>query len=115
MSGGRIFVSLREVLNTDRILTSRSLLKENVNFWKEGFKLVQKNDNSILLDILAQNESEIHELSSSTGSNKVAYKITGYIKKKLIKHFRYEMCSLFMVSNDSDDATEKQYLHLLSR
>ena len=54
MSGGRFLVSLREVLNTERILTCQSLLKENINFWKEDLKPVQKNYNSILLDILAQ-------------------------------------------------------------
>ena len=32
MSGGRFLVSLREVLSTERILTCRSLLKQNINF-----------------------------------------------------------------------------------
>ena len=32
MSGGRFLVSLREVLNTERILSCRSLIKKNINF-----------------------------------------------------------------------------------
>ena len=104
-----------EILNTERILNCQSLLKENINFWEEGLKPVQKNDNSIILDILAQHELEIHELFLSIDSKEVADTISGYITKKLIKCFQCEMCSLFMVGNDSDDATEKQYLDLLSQ
>ena len=115
MSGGRFLVSLREVLSSERILTCRSLLKENINFWEEGLKPVLKNDHSILLDILAQHESEIQELSLSPDSKEVAYTISGYISKKLIKRFQCEMCSLAMVGNDRDNAIEKQYFDLLSR
>ena len=35
MSGGRFLISLREVLNSERILTCRSLIKEDINFWEE--------------------------------------------------------------------------------
>ena len=36
MSAERFLVSLREVLNSERILSCRSLIKENINFWKEN-------------------------------------------------------------------------------
>ena len=35
MGGGRFLVSLREVLNSERILACRSLIKENINHWEE--------------------------------------------------------------------------------
>ena len=38
MSGGRFLVSLREVLNTERILSCRSLIKKDINFWKEDLR-----------------------------------------------------------------------------
>ena len=114
MTGSRFFVSLREVLNTERILTCRSPLKWNINFRVECLKPVQKNDNSKGLDILAQHESEIHELSLSIDSNEVAYTISRYIGK-IIKRFQCEMYFLVMVGNGSDDATEKLYFDLLSR
>ena len=79
MSGGRFLVSLHEVLNTERILTDGSLLKENFNFWKEGHKPFQINDNSIFLDILAQHESRMHELSLSIDSKHVVYTISSCI------------------------------------
>ena len=113
MSGGRFLVSLPEVLSTERILTCRSLLKQNINFCKENLKPVQKNDK--ILNILAQHESEINKLFLSPDSKKVACTISGYITNKLIKHFQCEMCSLIMVGNDSYKATDKEYFDLLSR
>ena len=44
MSDDRFLVSLREVLSAERILTCRSLLKQNINFWEENLKVVQKKD-----------------------------------------------------------------------
>ena len=35
MRGGRFLVNLREVLNSERILRYRSLIKENINFWEK--------------------------------------------------------------------------------
>ena len=35
MSGGRFLVSLREVTNSERIIRCRSLVKADINFWKE--------------------------------------------------------------------------------
>ena len=35
MSASRLLVSFREVLNFERILRCRSLIKENINFWEE--------------------------------------------------------------------------------
>ena len=81
MNGGRFLVSLREVLSTERILACRSLLKQNINFWEENLKPVQKNDK--ILNILAQHESEINKLFLSPDSKEVAYTISGYIINKL--------------------------------
>ena len=39
MSGGRFLVSSREVLNSERILSCRSLIKENINFWEENIDI----------------------------------------------------------------------------
>ena len=105
MNGGRFLVSLR-VLSTERILTCRSLLKQNINFWEENLEPDQKNDK--ILNILAQHESEINKLFLSPDNKEVAYTISGYITNKLIKHFQCEMCSLIMVDNDSDKATNKE-------
>ena len=44
MSGGRFLVSLREVLNTERILSCRSLIKNDINFWKEDLQQPEINE-----------------------------------------------------------------------
>ena len=113
MSVGRFLVSFREVLSTGRILTCRSLLKQNINFGEENLKPVQNNDK--ILNILAQHESEINKLLWSPDSKEVAYTISGYITSKLIKHVLCEMCSQIMVGNDSEKAADKEYFDLLSR
>ena len=113
MSGGRFLVSLQEVLSTERILTCQSLLKRNINFCEEYLEPVQKNDK--ILNILAQHESEINKLFLSPDSKEVAYTISGYITNKLIKDFQCKLCSLIMVGNDSDKATDKEYFDLLSQ
>ena len=38
MSGGRFLVSLRDVYNSERILSCRSLIKEGISFWEEDLK-----------------------------------------------------------------------------
>ena len=46
MSGERFLVSLREVLNTERILSCCSLIKEDLNFWKEDQQPKSNEDES---------------------------------------------------------------------
>ena len=113
MSGGIFLVSLREELSAERILTCRSLLKQSINLWEENLKPVQKNEK--ILNILAQHESEINKLFLSPESKELANIFSEYITNKLIKHFQCEVCSLIMVSNDSDMATDKDYFDLLSQ
>ena len=38
MSGGRFLGSLREVINTERISSCRSLINKDINFWKEDLQ-----------------------------------------------------------------------------
>ena len=38
MIGGRFLFTLREVLNTERILSYHSLIKKDINFWKEDLQ-----------------------------------------------------------------------------
>ena len=46
MSGGRLLVSLREILNTERILSCGSLIKKDINFWKEYLQPESNEDES---------------------------------------------------------------------
>ena len=57
MSGGKFLVSLREVLNSERILSCRTLIKENINFWEEDIE-PDNNLSTIVLDELFDNRNE---------------------------------------------------------
>ena len=46
MSGEKFLASLREVLNTERILSCYSLIKEDLNFWKEDQQPKSNEDES---------------------------------------------------------------------
>ena len=50
MSRGRFLVSLREVLNSERILSCRSLIKENINLWDENLQADQNQNAVTVLD-----------------------------------------------------------------
>ena len=77
MSGRRILVSLREVLNTEQILCCRSLIKKDINFWKEELQPESNEDRDRIEEIL---ESVLDGDSSD-----VATTISRYIAKKLLK------------------------------
>ena len=59
MSGGGFLGSLSEVLNSERILSCRSLIKENINFWEENIE----NDAEESLDSI--NDLLMKELTRS--------------------------------------------------
>ena len=49
MSGGRFLVSLiREVMNSERILSCRSLIKEDINFWEEDISAKKGFDTNVI-------------------------------------------------------------------
>ena len=76
MSGGRFLVGLREVLNSEKIVLLKSLLKENICFWEEGVRNNISNDNIYNMETIKQHvtnmENEIQESVLSTESEEVA-------------------------------------------
>ena len=86
MSGGRFLVSLREVTNSERIIRCRSLVKADINFWKEDLGSGKPSlDFSALLALLSEHEIEIVESTLDSSSEEVSTTIAGYITKKLQK------------------------------
>ena len=95
MSGGRFLVSLSEVLNTERILSCRSLIKNDINFWKEDFQQPESNEDEsyeMTDEILRDRIEEIPESILDDGSSKVTTTISGYIAKKLLKRSKCKDC-----------------------
>ena len=85
MSGGRVLVSLREVLNSERILQCRSLLKENVNIWEDDVAPVVTHTLGTFINFIEKDDSHLNEAALTDDRNKVATTIAEYIAKKLIK------------------------------
>ena len=82
MSGGGFLVSLREVTNSERIIRCRSLVKADINFWKENLGSDKPSlDFSALLALLSEHEIEIAESTLDSSSEEVSTTIAGYIAK----------------------------------
>ena len=81
-SGGRFLVSLREVLNSARILSCRSLIKENINFWEEDLEPDNVQSTMVLDELFDNRNQEIIESVLDIHSGEVATTISGYIAKK---------------------------------
>ena len=116
MSGGRFLVSLREVINSERILACRSLLKANINFWDEDLREDNDADGPLsqICSLLSGRENEISECCLDHDSEEVAITISGYVVKKLTKRSSCNKCkNCFKVSDD--DLQSSPYLSLLSR
>ena len=117
MSGGRFLVSLREVINSERVLACRSLIKEGINFWNDDENLRPDSINTMPKESLAISELrcksvEIMECSLSEQSAEVATTISGYVAKKLKKRSNCGACQQ-LLSSKKVDLENNHYLNLL--
>ena len=82
MSGGRFLFSHWEVKNSKRIICCRSLVKADINFWKEDLGSDKPSlDFSALLALLSEHEIEIAESTLDSSSEEVSTTIAGCIAK----------------------------------
>ena len=73
MSGWRFLVSLLEVTNSERIIRCRSLVKADINFWKEDLGSDKPSlDFSALLALLSEHEIEIAESTLDSSSEEIS-------------------------------------------
>ena len=115
MSGGRFLVSLREVLNTERILACRSLILENINFWKENLHPDEDTEcTQNLFAVLDTYNSEIQERVLNTDRHEGATTIAGYIAKQLANRSNCIICKEMFIANGNSIVNDK-FLNLLSR
>ena len=115
MSGGRFLVSLREVMNSEKIISLKSLLKENIDFQSDDIHSVPPVDNLNEIGMkLNQMENEIMDASLTTDSEEVCMYVSGYVIKKLVKRFKCVECENALVSNDQHSHCDR-YIKLLNR
>ena len=117
MSGGRFLVGLREVINSEKIVLLKSLLKENICFWEENIGDLKTDEKIDHMEVIKQHvagmENEIQEAVLSKESEEVAVYISGYIIKKLIRRFNCDDCKIRLQSNGN--TIEDGYIKLLNR
>ena len=101
MSGGKFLVSLREVVNSEKIILLKSLLMENVDFGAED-----------IIQHLQGMENDIQEPILSQESEEILIYITGYIIKKLLKRFSCNDCKPIL---SEENVIEDKYIKLSNR
>ena len=119
MSGGRFLIGLRELESSERILAISSLIKEDIDFWKED---IRPADNKSLLITALNSEldriaEDIDVCMLSPEGVQVSAVIAGYAVRKLIMD-RSECaeCEHIAVSKEEDETQyENKYLINLSR
>ena len=84
MSGGNFLVSLREVLQSERTLLFKSLLKESVNIWEEDISKPSFAPDRFIAEF-EKATCDIETLELTSESAEVSFIIAGYIAKKLKK------------------------------
>ena len=116
MSGGRFLVGLREVMNSEKIMLMKSLLNENICFWKEdvGDNMDKSQNVDVIKEYATERENEIQDSELSRESEEVSVYISGYITKKLVKHLNCDECNNLLLSSDSN-SIEDGYLKILNR
>ena len=114
MSGGRFLVSLREVLSSERIIATSSLLKENIDFWKEDLYVDTSFLTSEFIATIDAMTNELQEATLCEESGEVASTIAGYITRKLIKRTKCNQCIRSLVREGNNDK-KNEYLTALSR
>ena len=73
---------LREVFNSERILSCRSLIKENINFWEENIDSDAEESLDSINDLFDERADEIMEAILDDDAREVATTILGYVAKK---------------------------------
>ena len=104
-----------DYVGKERIIRCRSLVKVDINFWKEDLGSDKPSlDFSGLLALLSEHEIEIAELTLDSSSEEVSTTIAGYIAKKLAKRSNCDSCKSLLIAS-SMDLAENHYLNILSR
>ena len=115
MSGGRFLVSLVELNNSQRIISLRSLIMEDINFWDEDvFEDFCANELNDLENVVEPVSTQILESCLNPESFEVSVMVAGYIAKKLNEKFKCEECRNILIAKE-DVVLEDTYLKLISR
>ena len=96
-------------------MACRSLILENIKFWKENLRQDEDTEcTQNLFAVLDIYNSEIQESVLNTDSHEVATTIAGYIAKQLANRSNCIICKEMFIANGNSIVSDK-YLNLQSR
>ena len=107
MSGGNFLVSLREVLQSEKTLLCKTLLKEDVTVLEDDCQLTAEQNQFAEIFQMIYDESDFENIELDDDAEEVATVICGCIAKKFLARFKCKACTLFMIGN----VTTNQYFH----
>ena len=103
MSGARFLISLREVETSERILATKSLLKESISVWNEY--ICPDQTNAIALNFLKKQLNKIAGdlecCSLESNAKEVADVVAGNVAKKLINRSQCVECQNSLTTTGS--------------
>ena len=103
-------LGLCEVYNSEKILSIRSLIMEDVNFWKLDLRPGKSDGNNVqeFMRKVARLQVEIQESSLDNDAREVATTIAGYISLKLQTRSECTSCCKMLIANEDGIETSVQ-------
>ena len=117
MNGGHFLVSLREVNNSEKMLSLNSIIKAHLKFWEDNIYAEKKTD-GVTLKLHTQFDemtNKISECQLNEESKEVAVSIVSYVTKTLSSRSGCNQCKEKLIFNNKDNGYDHgKYLSLLS-
>ena len=118
MNSGHFLVSLREVNNSEKMLSLNSIIKAHLNFWEDNIYAEKKTD-GVTLKLHTQFDemtNKISECQLNEESKEVAVSIVSYVTKTLSSQLDCNQCKEKLIFNNKDNGYDHgKYLSLLSQ
>ena len=116
MNGGNFLLSFNEVSNSEKNLLCRSLIKEEIDFWKDSELASTPVNFGVLVFLLDNHSNEIAEANLIPESEEVSFFIAGYVAKKIKEKIGCKSCmDLCSDSSGSNAVSNNCSFNLLSR
>ena len=113
LNGGHFFVSLREVETSEKILLCQTLLKKNINFWKEELAVTNTTQEiEKFKEPLDSISVSIQKVTPTPETEEVVQVVSGHITKQLTENTKCRQCINSLCGSDVE---KNSYFKILSR
>ena len=116
MSGGRFLVSLKDVIQSERILKVKSLVKESIDIIENDIIDTETDKTNKIKFLEKLKDCNFDNVVLSEKTRDVAAHISGYIGKKVSKKYG-ECCKNFCIADKTEtlESSDYDYIKTLSR